>query len=82
MKKRHYTRPVAHALTPNEIIRKCDAGPYFGLKPTQLDEAINRGEIPPPAKLRKSGRAVAWWGKTIIAWQQKIFEGSDDDQTN
>ncbi len=82
MKKRNYTRPVVHALTPNEIIRKSDAGPYFGVRTTQLEERIKKGEIPKPMKLSKSGRAVGWLGKTILDWQRKLSEGGNDDRTN
>jgi predicted DNA-binding transcriptional regulator AlpA len=67
--------PTAHALTPNEFVRKRDALPYFGLAPTQLEDRIKKGEIPPPVKLSKTGRATGWFGSQIIAWQaQRLAE--------
>lgn len=73
-KTRHHVKPPVHALTPNEIVRKSHAGPYFGLRPTQLDKLIRDGVIPTPFKLSASGRARGWLGQTILDYQRKLAE--------
>ena len=63
-------------LSPNEIVRWRDGPRYFGYKPTQLDEKIKSGEIPPPMALSDSGRARGWLGSQIIEHQQKRLAAS------
>jgi hypothetical protein len=51
----------------HQIVRKGEGGKkYFGLGPTQLEEGIKKGEIPPPFDLTDSGRAKGWTGQQII----------------
>jgi predicted DNA-binding transcriptional regulator AlpA len=72
--------PTAHELTPHEFIRKSEAHLYFGYRPTQIDGKIKSGEIPPPIKLSKSGRATGWFGRQIIDWEaQKLAEAMKQD---
>jgi hypothetical protein len=59
-------------LYPDYFYRINEGPDYFGYKPTQLRERILAGEIPPPVKLSPDGRAAGWYGRTIIAHQQKI----------
>jgi predicted DNA-binding transcriptional regulator AlpA len=57
-------------LNPDFFYRKSDAWAYFGYRPTQLDEKIKLGEIPRPIDLSDTGRAIGWFGRTILAWQR------------
>lgn len=56
-------------LNPDAIYRKDEARRFFGYKPTQFEEKIKAGEIPPPIKLSDTGHACGWLGRTILAWQ-------------
>jgi predicted DNA-binding transcriptional regulator AlpA len=58
-------------LHPNEIVRKSQGPRYFGLKKSQLKEAIQKGLIEPPFPLVEGGRATGWTGQTIIDHQQR-----------
>ena len=58
-------------LEPNEIVRKRDGAKYFGLKHTQIDEAIDKGLIPAPFQLYEGGRATGWTGAMILEHQRK-----------
>jgi hypothetical protein len=46
----------------NEVIEQ----KYLGYSDTQLEEKIRAGEIDPPVRLSRNGRAVGWFGRTII----------------
>jgi hypothetical protein len=59
-------------LHPDWFYRKAEAGPYFGYKPTQLDEKIASREIPAPISVTASGRTKGWFGRTIIGWQTSV----------
>jgi predicted DNA-binding transcriptional regulator AlpA len=63
-------------LVPDQIYRKSEAGPYFGYKPTQLDEKIKTGEIPKPIPLSLSGRATGWLGQQIIDHHARLIEAA------
>jgi predicted DNA-binding transcriptional regulator AlpA len=77
-KPKHRDPPPPHALTPQEVIRKSVSHVYFGLRPTQLDAAIESGKIPTPIKLGK--RARGFFGKQILDWQaQKLAEATKRD---
>jgi predicted DNA-binding transcriptional regulator AlpA len=58
-------------LVPGEFYRRSENWKYYGYRPTQLEEKIKSGEIPPPISLSDTGRACGWFGRTIIAWQQE-----------
>jgi predicted DNA-binding transcriptional regulator AlpA len=57
-------------LGPNEIVRLQDGHLFFGLRGTQIDEHIQKGDIPPPIKLSDSGRGRGWVGSQILDWQK------------
>jgi prophage regulatory protein len=52
----------------DKIIRLADLPTYCGLRRTQIDELIKRGEFPRPVKL--SARRKGWIERELIAWQQ------------
>lgn len=54
---------------PNQLVRMGDGPFVFGLRRSELEAAVERGEIPPPFKLTTAGRAKAWTGQQIIDWQ-------------
>ena len=53
-------------LHPNELVRKSQGPRFFGLKATQLDDAIEQGLIPRPFPVYEGSRATAWTGQMII----------------
>jgi predicted DNA-binding transcriptional regulator AlpA len=65
------TALAAPGLHPNQVIRKSEGRKYFGLGPSQLAEAIKRGEIPAPFSLTESGRAQGWLGQQILDHQRR-----------
>jgi predicted DNA-binding transcriptional regulator AlpA len=67
----------------NRMIRLADLPTYVGLKRTQIDDLIKKGEFPVPIKLSDSGRAKAWLEADVIAWQNgRIIasRGESNDQ--
>ena len=52
-----------------KIIRLADLPQFVGLKRTQIQEMIKRGEFPTPVRL--SARRIAWLESEVVAWQQK-----------
>jgi prophage regulatory protein len=52
------------------VIRLSELPTYCGLKRTQIDELIRKGEFPAPVKLSDSGRSKGWLEHEIISWQQ------------
>jgi predicted DNA-binding transcriptional regulator AlpA len=58
-------------LSAGQFYRKGEAEIYFGCGPTKIDQMIADGEIEPPISITDTGRAVGWFGETIIAWQQR-----------
>jgi predicted DNA-binding transcriptional regulator AlpA len=55
-------------IRPEFVYRKTDPETLriLGLRSTAIDDAIARGDIPPPAPLTASGRSVGWYGFTLI----------------
>jgi hypothetical protein len=64
-------KDIVRGLEPDEIVRKSKGHKYFGLKYGALEDAIERGDIPPPVSLTASGRARGWFGRQIIEHQQR-----------
>jgi predicted DNA-binding transcriptional regulator AlpA len=48
-----------------------------GLKRTQIQELIARGEFPRPVPLSDSGRAIGWLEHELVAWQQRRLAKRD-----
>ena len=61
----------------HRIIRLRDLPDYVGLKRTQIDQLIIRGEFPKPIKLNDAGRAKGWLEHEIVAWQQARIAARD-----
>lgn len=51
----------------DEIIRLADLPKYTGLKRTQIQHYIAKGEFPQPIKLGE--RAKGWLASEVLAWQ-------------
>ena len=56
-------------MNPDRMIREKELHTIDGLKHTQRHEYIKRGIYPPPMKLSDAGRAGAWSGRELSAWQ-------------
>ena len=58
-------------IQPHDIYRLNDPKTrrIIGLKPTQIAEAIKRGDLPPTVALTDSGRARGWLGVQLIELQ-------------
>jgi prophage regulatory protein len=54
----------------HRIIRKRDLSQFVGLRRTQIDELMKRGEFPRPVPLSDSGRAVGWLEDELAEWQR------------
>src|SRR5262249_12008576 len=60
-------------INPAWIYRKTDPETrrILGLKPTQIDEEIAKGNLPPPLELTPAGKAKGWLGETLIQIQRE-----------
>jgi prophage regulatory protein len=54
---------------PDKIVRLKDLPHYVGLRRTQIEEMIQRGEFPKPIKL--GPRAKGWLASEIAQWQHE-----------
>jgi prophage regulatory protein len=52
----------------HRIVRANELPAYTGLKSTQIDALIQRGDFPKPVKL--SERRKGWLESELITWQQ------------
>jgi prophage regulatory protein len=59
----------------HRVVRLADLPTYTGLRRTQIDALIARGEFPRPVKL--SARRKAWLEAELIAWQQQRIAARD-----
>jgi prophage regulatory protein len=57
------------------VVRLADLPGYTGLRRTQIDALIARGEFPRPVKL--SARRKAWLEAELIYWQQQRIAARD-----
>jgi prophage regulatory protein len=62
----------------HRIIRLRDLPDFVGLKRTQIDALIVKGEFPKPIKLNDTGRAKGWLEHELIAWQQGRIAARDE----
>ncbi len=53
----------------SRLYRRSELPQYVGLRRTQIDELIKKGEFPRPIPLSDAGRAVAWLEADLVAWQ-------------
>ncbi len=61
-------------LHPNEFVRKYRGPKHFGLKDTQLEDAIKKGLIPPTQPVYPGSRAEGWTGQVIIDHHRRMAE--------
>jgi prophage regulatory protein len=61
----------------HKIVRLADLPDYCGLKRTQIQEMIARGEFPKPIKL--SVRRNGWLEADLIVWQRGRIAERDGD---
>jgi predicted DNA-binding transcriptional regulator AlpA len=64
--------PDLSPISPDSFYRKHEAArrKLWGWGLTILDLKIEEGVVPKPIKLDDNGRAVGWYGRTILAWQR------------
>lgn len=63
--------------TLHRIVRATELPDFTGLKRTQIDALIERGEFPRPVKL--SVRRKGWLVSELIAWQQRRIAARDKE---
>jgi prophage regulatory protein len=61
--------------TLHRIVRMSELPAYTGLRSTQIDALIQRGEFPKPVKL--SERRKGWLESELITWQQQRIAGRE-----
>ena len=61
---------ASNDLHPDHFVRLADGPAFSGYRKTQLRKRIASGDIPPPVSLADDGKAMGWFGRTILAWQQ------------
>lgn len=54
----------------------------IGLGPTQIDEKIKSGELPPTFPLSESGKAQGWTGQQLLAIQKRRMDQAEAQQRN
>ena len=59
----------------HRIVRANELPAYTGLKSTQIDALIQRGDFPKPVRL--SERRKGWLESELIAWQQRRISARD-----
>jgi predicted DNA-binding transcriptional regulator AlpA len=65
---------------PDRIVRNDQVFDLCGLKRSQLQELIGKGDFPKPFRpAGPDGRVKAWFGREISAWQQRRRDERDDN---
>ena len=63
---------------PDRVVRSDELFEVCGLKRSQVKELIDKGEFPKPFRpAGPDGRAKAWFGREISAWQRKRRDERD-----
>jgi len=62
--------------TLHRIVRASELPDFTGLKRTQIDALIERGQFPKPVKL--SERRKGWLESELIAWQASRIAARDN----
>ena len=57
----------------HRIVRASELPAYTGLRSTQIEALVQRGEFPKPVKL--SARRKGWIESELISWQQSRISG-------
>ena len=72
-KKKPSLPPTTAPLNPHFIYRKgsATAQAVIGLAGSQINEAIEKGDVPPPVALTSNGRARGWTGQQLIDLQHR-----------
>jgi hypothetical protein len=67
---------------PHYVYRKMSkvARRMIGLGPTQTNQAIRDGTIPPPVNLSGNGRAQGWTGAQLIEMQRQRLARAEAEQ--
>ena len=64
-------------LDPGAFYRWSQGFDLFGLKPTQLSEAMNTGKLPPTTQSIEGGKAKGWFGFQIIGHRRAQFDAAE-----
>jgi hypothetical protein len=64
-------------LDPGAFYRWSQGFDLFGLKPTQLSEAMNTGKLPTTTQSIKGGKAKGWFGFQIIGHRRAQFDAAE-----
>ena len=69
-----YNNP--NGIIPAKLYRKShrETLDIIGLRPTQVDEEIRNGTLPPPAPLTAHGKAAGWWGFQLVKYVEQRRE--------
>jgi prophage regulatory protein len=59
------------------IVRLRELSQYVGLKRTQIDDLIKKGEFPRPIPLSDTGRAKGWLESELLVWQAQRLAKRD-----
>jgi predicted DNA-binding transcriptional regulator AlpA len=65
---------------PDQVVRWSEGPRYFGVKKSQLSDAINKGLIPTPFRLVEGGRAKGWTRRQIAEHHQSRVKASSSGQ--
>jgi hypothetical protein len=70
------------AIHPDYFYRKSspEARGVIGLGPTQTEEAIKQGKLPPPVDAYDGGRATGWLGRQLIELQRQRLAKAEERQ--
>ena len=63
---------------PDQIIRLAELPRYTGLRRTQIQHYIEKGDFPRPIKLGE--RAKGWLASEIRAWQQARISARNSER--
>ena len=69
------TEKPTHYLELHRIIRSSELPKFTGLRRTQIDALIKRGQFPQPVKL--SERRKGWLEAELVSWQQSRIAGRE-----
>ncbi len=74
------TQPINPAFTYRK--HSPIARAVIGLGPTQMDEKIKSGELPPTFPLSESGKAQGWTGAQLLAIQKRRMDQAEEQLRN